>query len=145
MKIPFDIKFRPQIESGEYEEKQLLLIDLCARLPYGVKAQYNNKKEIFGDVEQIEASGDIDLSYYDEETERWKLCCTSIDNIKPYLRPMSSMTEEEHIKLKAVYDNGSNGLFDEYSHIDWLNANHFDYRGLIEKSLAIVAPDNMYK
>lgn len=127
------------------EDRQLLLKDICARLPYGVKAQYNNKKEIFGDVEQIEASGDIDLSYYDEETERWKLCCTSIDNIKPYLRPMLSMTEEEHIKLKAVYDNGSNGLFDEYSHIDWLNANHFDYRGLIEKSLAIVAPDNMYK
>lgn len=127
------------------EDRQLLLKDICARLPYGVKAQYNNKKEIFGDVEQIEASGDIDLSYYDEETERWKLCCTSIDNIKPYLRPMLSMTEEEHIKLKAVYDNGSNGLFDEYSHIDWLNANHFDYRGLIERGLALEAPEDMYK
>ena len=42
-------------------------------------------------------------------------------------------------------DNGSNGLFDEYSHIDWLNANHFDYRGMIEKGLALEAPDGMYK
>ena len=81
------------------EEKQLLLTDLCARLPYGVKVQHNIEKEIFGDVEQIEAEGDIDLSYYDEEIEIWKLCCTSIDNIKPYLRPMSSMTEEEKKEL----------------------------------------------
>ena len=162
MEIPFDIKFRLQIESGEYEEKQLLLIDLCARLPYGVKAQYNNKKEIFGDVEQIEASGDIDLSYYDEETERWKLCCTSIDNIKPYLRPMSSMTEEEREEYwkfvehrKILYDNGSydgarnilrldipNRLSD---FTDWLNSHHFDYRSLIPMGLALEAKEGMYK
>lgn len=150
MKIPFDIKFRPQIESGEYEEKQLLLIDLCARLPYGVKAQYNNKKEIFGDVEQIEASGDIDLSYYDEETERWKLCCTSIDNIKPYLRPMSSMTEEEKNEYLNTFKKSIIGTDEEdgrvwtVDSIDWLNAHHFDYRGLIEKGLAIEAPKGMY-
>ena len=132
------------------KENQLLLKDLCARLPYGVKAQYNNKKEIFGDVEQIEASGDIDLSYYDEETERWKLCCTSIDNIKPYLRPMSSMTEEEKNEYLNTFKKSIIGTDEEdgrvwtVDSIDWLNAHHFDYRGLIEKGLAIEAPKGMY-
>ena len=131
------------------EEKQLLLKDLCARLPYGVKAQYNNKKEIFGDVEQIEASGDIDLSYYDEETERWKLCCTSIDNIKPYLRPISSMTEEEfkeyHSMLIDVDNSGlmNQGLITKI--VDWLDKKMFDHRNLIPKGLALKAKEGMYK
>ena len=128
------------------EEKQLLLIDLCARLPYGVKAQYNNKKEIFGDVEQIEASGDIDLSYYDEETERWKLCCTSIDNIKPYLRPISSMTEKETNEWHKITLGQRWVTFDNVERCaNWLNEHHFDYRGLIEKGLALEAPEGMYK
>ncbi len=119
------------------EEKDLLLKDLCARLPYGVKAQYNNKKEIFGDVEQIEAGGDIDLSYYDEETERWKLCCTSIDNIKPYLRPMSNMTEEE-IEELSNYEN-------PVQRTDFFYSHHIDCRFMIEKGLALEAPEDMYK
>jgi hypothetical protein len=110
------------------EDKQLLLRDLCARIPYGVR---------------YKGDGGWGINPYQHTTT----LCNILNAEEPlvYLRPMSSMTEEEHIKLKAVYDNGSNGLFDEYSHIDWLNAHHFDYRGLIEKSLAIVAPDNMYK
>jgi hypothetical protein len=128
------------------KENQLLLKDLCARLPYGVKAQYNNKKEIFGDVEQIEASGDIDLSYYDEETERWKLCCTSIDNIKPYLRPMSSMTEEEKKDFGVPFTSeGLVTLADTVECMDWLNKHHFDYHDLIPMGLALEAPKDMYK
>lgn len=107
------------------EEKQLLLVDLCARLPYGV----------------VVSKKPINESFTWQELQDFQYGKI----YKPYLRPMSSMTEEEHIKLKAVYDNGSNGLFDEYSHIDWLNANHFDYRGLIERGLALEAPEDMYK
>lgn len=125
------------------KENQLLLKDLCARLPYGVKAQYNNKKEIFGDVEQIEASGDIDLSYYDEETERWKLCCTSIDNIKPYLRPMSSMTEEEEKEYENCFQSDDTTAATLL--VDFYNKRHFDYRGLIPMGLALEAPKDMYK
>lgn len=145
------------------EEKQLLLTDLCARLPYGVKVQHNNKKEVFGVVEQIEAEGDIDLSYYDEETEKWKLCCTSIDNIKPYLRSMSSMTEEEYkefCKISGLRKKEDGNYFSNHlpewgnsiitervmvRTIDWLNTNHFDYRGLITMGLALEAPVDMYK
>ena len=130
------------------EEKELLFKDLCARLPYGVKAQHNNKKEIFGVVEQIEAEGDIDLSYYNEETEKWKLCCTTIDNIKPYLRPMSSMTKEEafcynHLDLLDYSNDGFE--MPNFRSIDWLNSHHFDFRNLIEKGLALEATEEMYK
>jgi hypothetical protein len=135
------------------KDRDLLLKDLCARLTYGVKVQHNNKKEVFGVVEQIEAEGDIDLSYYDEETERWKLCCTSIDNIKPYLRSMSSMTEEEREEFRMIggvmsyspqHNTWAISAFSPEAY-DWLLANHFDYRGLIEKGLALEAPEGMYK
>lgn len=143
------------------EEKLLLLKDLSARLPYGVIVNYKEGEYDFHKwkIETlyapeysesgllIETNCDGWIGYTD-----YKGCgmsCASrplhLDKNLPYLRPMLSMTEEEHVKLKAVYDNGSNGLFDEYSHIDWLNANHFDYRGLIEKGLAIEAPEGMYK
>lgn len=138
------------------EERDLLFKDLCARLPYGVKAQHNYKKEIFGDVEVIEAEGDIDLGYYDEETENWKLCCTSIDNIKPYLRLMSSMTEDEKREYDKLLDDCEEQDLADYNIttlvdsmlffvIDWLNEHHFDYRGLINLGLALEAPKGMYK
>ena len=65
-------------------------------------------------------------------------------NIMPYLRPMSNMTEEE----KKVYKEISVCLCGEIvakTMIDWLNEHHFDYRGLIEKGLALEAPEGMYK
>jgi len=120
------------------EEKELLLKDLCARLPYGVKVLCN---DVIGELEGIKYDGtvfvwkdSIHYGYY------------SLDNIKPYLRPMSSMTEEE----KNEYDLLSR-LDDEYSQpydsvhlIDWLNAHYIDYRQLIEQGLALEAPKGMY-
>ena len=77
--------------------------------------------------------------------------------VKPYLRPMSSMTEEEQKELEKIIDGilgykAKNYFHSEddykwntlYETIDWLNAHHFDYRGLIEKGLAIEAPEGMY-
>lgn len=123
------------------EEKDLLLRDLCARLPYGVKyCRESWNYEWDQEMSVVEVLEDIDKEGYINYHKVYK-----VDDIKPYLRPMSYMTEEEHMILKAVYDNGPNGLFDEYSHIDWLNKNMFDYRGLIEKGLALEAPEDMYK
>ena len=77
----------------------------------------------------------------------------------PYLRPMSSMTEEEKDKLYTAMDwygridengnvdtKGQDKVYREtfYDYTDWLNAHHFDYRGLIEKGLALEAPEGMY-
>ena len=65
--------------------------------------------------------------------------------IKPYLRSMSSMTEEEVDEFTQfdVYANGEY-IMPNYEVIDWLNAHHFDYRGLIKKDLALEAPKGMY-
>ena len=67
---------------------------------------------------------------------------------KPYLRPMSSMTEKEKFTYEYLTDCSDYMIYSGAfcgDVINWLNEHHFDYRGLIEKSLAIVAPDNMYK
>ena len=69
-------------------------------------------------------------------------------NCFPYLRPMSSMTEEERKELTEINCQGNlaehkYAVF--YRSQDWLNAHHFDYRGLIEKGLAFEAPIEMYK
>lgn len=113
------------------EEKQVLIKDLCARLPYGVKVNY------YGTPMQMPLQA---LS--DEEME---------NGIKPYLRPIDSMTEEEanEVAGEIIHSNiNSRGFVwveDCSTYIDWLNAHHFDYRGLIEKGLALEAPEGMYK
>lgn len=137
------------------EEKELLLKDLCARLPYGVK--------VTNGIHKITLTPCSDTSIIINE------------HILPYLRPMSSMTEEEKKELERLIDEKLNGnigqendewvpwvlhdttgiknfiggerfYFDEMSFIyDWLNAHYFDFRGLIEKNLALEAPEDIYK
>ena len=114
------------------EEKELVYKDLCARLPYGVK------------VESV---------FINTDTKKHKLCGIEVfdatcilmirdgfGEFKPYLFPLSSMTEKQkkeyqYITERWMYDS-SYSISDS---TDWLNKNHFDYRGLIEKGLAIDA------
>ena len=120
------------------ENKELLLKYLCMALPYGVRVHTDStpRKMIAMDLWDINSLP------------------------KPYLRPMSSMTEEEDNEwrtawLDALFESANNEYpksesFIALSHsesIDWLNANHFDYRGLIEKDLAIevTKENNPYK
>ena len=114
------------------EEKQLLLKDLCARLPYGVRARFcDGVKEETDDVWDIDMfSGAINADYI-------------IDDVKPYLRPMSSMTEEERQDFAHYVAHGNNSVALDF--VDWCNAHHFDHRGLIGKGLALEAPEGMYK
>jgi len=132
------------------ENKQLLLKDLCARLPYGVKATTTSNG--WRDVYIVSGCNDdriyLDCPVYDEGDDEWL-----IESVKPYLRPMDSMTEEEKVQLSqyACIGEDLNGEFidevqrkDCAEYIDWLNKNHFDYRGLIEKGLALEAPEGMY-
>ena len=118
------------------EDKELLLEDLCGRLPYGVKVLYENK--VFS-VDYISAIyKEIKLDIPDNYT-------IDISDVKPYLFPLSSMTEEEwadYQKIRMIdwVFGDINGTFINAGSIaDWLNAHHFDYRGLIEKGLAIDA------
>jgi hypothetical protein len=106
------------------EDKELLLKDLCSRLPYGVVVELDEK---FGFNKGIHSLVKELLDPY------------GVEGIKPYLRPMSSMTEEE----ENEYYNIEFGFNIHSDRVDWLNAHHFDYRGLIEKGLAIdVTEDN---
>lgn len=107
------------------EEKELLLKDLCARLPYEVKININGEEDTL--LELGVDTGWVNASY-------------DIEDVKPYLRPMSSMTEEEFNEYESI-----KGWKKEYELIDWLNAHHFDYRGLIERGLALEALDGMYE
>lgn len=118
------------------EDKDLLLKDLCERLPY--KTYVKTAKGI-GYVYAINTSQLIELSVAND-SEYWSEVF-NIDEIKPYLRPMSSMTEEEEFKLNETTCYTQFTL-ESYN---WLNAHHFDYRGLIERGLALEAPADMYK
>ena len=114
--------------------KKLLIKDLSSRLPYDVKVLYNNK--IFG------------IDYVSAISEKIKLdngnnYTLNISEVKPYLFPLSSMTDEQKMFLKqqkwCIAISTSGTIETTIEGIDWLNKNHFDYRGLIEKSLAIDA------
>ena len=110
------------------EDKELLLKDLCARLPYHPKGHVVNA-----------CNG--------AECDEWLTCATFTlftnvtNNCRLYLRPMSSMTEEEFEEYGNITEHISIGSLDfniaNPNVFDWLNAHHFDYRGLIEKGLAI--------
>jgi hypothetical protein len=136
------------------EEKDLLFKDLCARLPYGVKVKYlywdENKDceyPIAMVLDAINSDGYIKFHGDIAEGEGSGMLTQNL----PYLRPMTSMTEEEKIELKSITKGAIQtiGLEDIVvttdKGFDYLNAHHFDYRGLIEKGLAVEAPENMYK
>lgn len=117
------------------ENKELLIKDLCARLPYGVKV--NN--EIQGDF----VIYGICENYVFARTTTSHVDF-SVENIKPYLFPLSSMTEEQKSQYN-FYLTRIVFAYDASLLIDWLNKNHFDYRGLIKKSLALDATNlNIY-
>ena len=129
------------------EDKQLLLKDICSRLPYhDLWVQYDNKNWLaigYGH-ERVELLSSIFSSAAGP--------CPLIDEIKPYLRPMDSMTEDEREEFRFVGGIMSyNPQKDSWAiaaltpeAYDWLNEHHFDFRGLIEKGLALEAPENMY-
>ena len=110
------------------EDKELLLKDLCARIPYGVKG--------------IIEGGDVvttPLKWYAEQSLELSIKYMVIKHgWRPYLLPLSSMTEEQ----KKEFDNTLKYLpaeeinFWTLNTYDWCNKNHFDYRGLIPKGLA---------
>jgi hypothetical protein len=134
------------------EEKDLVLIDLCGRLPYDIKI-----KDEYGDY--------INVNLHNANIEHLiDRVVSGID--KMVLRPISSMTKEEEDELcklctlsdcnvnsdweaygvEIIYSHPRYGTYfaTDYSAIEWLNKNMFDYRGLIPKGLAKAAPEGMY-
>ena len=123
------------------EKKDLLLQDLCGRLPYGVKVKTNN----------------INILKLGTHTRVGEYVTDVIEPCKPYLFPLSSMTEEQEEEFNNLFYRYHESAFifnERFSHDrysiknigfypsylqDWLNKNHFDYRGLIPMELAIDA------
>ena len=148
------------------EEKELLLKDLCSRLPHDVIVEYGVKHE---GRDLGEKKGKLTGRMLDSYFYNITVGLSQVYSIKPYIRPMSSMTEEERkdllitllgkndIKYFKVLQDGSidnnNATHQDLSnfnihwinfdgvnastYIDWLNKNKFDYRGLIPKGLAL--------
>ena len=130
------------------KEKDLLLKDLCARLPYEVKVLFENK--VFN-IDYISAIyKEIKL---DDSSKNYTL---NISVVKPYLFPLSSMTKEQLFEVQeilgkneieiengflSIIDSGRNTItyLEILALLNWFYKNHFDYRGLIEKGLAINA------
>ncbi len=134
------------------EDKDLLLKDLSARLPYSVKCcVFKEIPEWF--EKQYGATKDLVKVDFTLDVNTFSYVIKNYDgNFKPYLRSMSSMTNEEvleYISLKEsiVASDGITYSFETHKSIDWLNAHHFDYRGLIKKGLAIEVTEenNFYK
>lgn len=164
------------------EDRILLLKDLCSRLPWGVKIKVPNEDydDLYGDLVAVYRKND---HTYPEaviiENLNHRLVSGNVDfgrfnlvsegrpdyYLKPFLRPLSDMTEEEKKEIEKDYifaicgdsiriayhsegywdldtDTWSNDYIDL---IEWLNSHHFDYRGLIKRGLALVAPKDMYK
>jgi hypothetical protein len=124
------------------EEKQLLLQDLCTRLPYGVKICVDDYictlLDINTEMRDKLNEETFHIVGFNKSNGGYDFC--TISEVKPYLRPMSSMTEEEEDEYDRLVMCNASWVVD-----DWLNKKHFDYRRLIPMGLALEAPEGMYK
>ena len=114
------------------EDRQILLKDLSSRLPYGVRYRrfaWDDKREeecISAKIYSISPDGYV-RNYHEDESDY-------IDNVRPYLFPLSSITKKTLEELSTYID-----IKNAYVAVEFFNSHHIDYRGLIEKGLAIDA------
>ena len=145
------------------EDKELLLVDLCGRLPYGVKVSIEYSKDKYTRIYDLREIDNDTTSELRQRVTVWNYGIYSsvisypLIDCRPYLRPMSSMTEEEKEELRQEQIKDEQlfadciknhpemrGLIIPHFAADWCDKNMFDYRGLISKGLALEAPEGMY-
>ena len=127
------------------KDKELLIKDICSRLPYDLVIDYNGIRTTLHDIKVFQLYDSDDIKDYNCLIDIFRDDdYVDVENIKPYLFPLSSMTEEQ----KIIYGDFCYAIIHSLAWdmqtelndlIDWFNKNHFDYRGLIEKGLAIDA------
>ena len=146
-------------QEDKQKEKELLLNVLKDGLPYGLQLQITDVNEFTFNGELCVLSKNWCRVNIADPVKKAKVKNQTIPlnyiYIKPYLRPMSSMTEEEIIEFNNIPSTKNYTIIKDdlpwdvanYKQIDWLNAHHFDYRGLIKKCLAIAVTkeNNPYK
>ena len=121
------------------DNKDILFKDLCARIPYGVKVNCGDC--IFTFDEMHMGIGMLYTDFNRQKLDSPKIIlsgCYYGENIKPYLFPMSSMTEQQRKEFVNTLDKESNYGW-TINTFDWCNKNHFDYRNLIPMNIAIDA------
>lgn len=134
-----------------YEEKQLVITDLCGRAPYGVRVKIRS-----ADIRTVRAVDIVEGIVHFVEPDTISPFGLHIEDplsfrqkVKPYLRPMSNMTEEESKEFALLqtdfYVDGFLYPIAAINMVNWLNEHHFDYRGLIPMGLALEAPEDMYQ
>ena len=135
------------------EDKELIFNDICARLPYGVHilvhdtfkystVPFQNVYLKAYDTAELIDSISLNLRYSSKDKPFNRIIKEHKDylEIKPCLFHMSSMTEKQKNEYQYITERWMNDpAYSISDSIDWLNKNHFDYRGLIEKGLAIDA------
>lgn len=137
------------------EDKELLLRDLCSRLPYGVKIELTNScsyhhenvaKKGDGTIDRLKGFTGSYFSIYHDNPLDWDWYENDIDveDIKPYLFPMSSMTEEQkqeycQLQQRVIYNSKGLANVDIMKYVNWCYENHLDINGLIPLGLAIDA------
>ena len=133
------------------QDKDLLLQDLCARLPYGVKGLrvYNNEEIVTlnGILPKCTSNLIEGAGIKFVELQFSNLDCCSIDKFKPYLRPLQSMTEEECLQFSRLKPSTCDAWkylktpvplhIANLAQFDFFHSHHLDWRGLIEKELAL--------
>lgn len=140
------------LDNMTQEEKELLIKDLCGRLRYGVKAGSQASHLEINTIDGYFVDGDGKKMFHLSEPDFWQ----TVDYFQYYLRPMESMTEKEtyifrqdvlnEVEARCIHSFGSGKYSLAFTEAnDWLNEHHFDYRGLIERGLALEAPEGMYK
>jgi hypothetical protein len=117
-------------------EKDILLKDLCARVPYGVKFKHEGRRTIGKILSIAPKYTYTSVVYFDDAINHPKEC--DMDDIKPYLFPLSSMTEEQKREYHELVGGffGASVLISIEDLTDFFNKNHIDYRGLIPMELA---------
>ncbi len=136
--------------------KKFFDADISARIPYRLHCcVYNFNREVWVE-DDILYNYDLGGNCQTLKILNERGSCLMYYQIRPYLRPMSSMTEEEtkyklsnffriiDTKIEGVGHFPTLNSISAIKYVDWLNSRHFDYRGLIEKGLALEAPEGMY-
>lgn len=128
------------------ENRELLLSELCARFPYTIYVYMNDKIAKVTEI-RFDNRGNVIFTLKDKDKTYIGI---DVERVKPYLRPLKSMTPEEkedYVQTLNIMEDGMGTKLVYTTHyaLEWLNEHHFDFRNLIEKGLAIEAPDRLYK
>ena len=137
------------------EERKLLVKDLSGRVQSHVRLQVKGcKTECLHDLDGVHGEA-VNVTHYEltEDNKKRLLYIDNwvvVDDVKPYLRPLESMTGEEYEEYSHLWELQQEYCTDadiqfKIDLFDWLNEHHFDYRNLIEKGLVLPAPEGMYK